>query len=296
MWIGLSGLFFGQFLGSGILTVLVKIGLREFPPFLLSGIRFIVAGIGLYVLFVKRNRLSLFDKDFLDLFKGAFFFAGNIALFAVGLQFTTAIMSQIMYLASPIIIIIIAHFILDERITISKIIGFIITLSGIAFLLVQSFEKTQSTAFGTPMGNIIVFCAVIMWSLYIIVSRKISYRHSIIKTTFANAYFTAVMLTFISLFQVFSPSFHIEKISLWGMLSVVALGLGTVVQYIAMQYGIKHTNATTVSFFQYLAPLFAALVAIPTLHEKVTLNLILGGLLILAGVFYATTYPLLKKK
>lgn len=60
MWGGIFALFIGQMLGSGILTVLVKIGLSEFSPLLLSSIRFIVAAIGLYILFVKRNKLSFF--------------------------------------------------------------------------------------------------------------------------------------------------------------------------------------------------------------------------------------------
>jgi drug/metabolite transporter (DMT)-like permease len=55
------------------------------------------------------------------------------------------------------------------------------------------------------------------------------------------------------------------------------------------QYGIKHTNAFLGSVFLYLGPLFAAVTAIPLLGEQVTTNLIIGGVLILGGVFYATT-------
>lgn len=296
MWTGLVGLFIGQFLGSGALTVLVKIGLTEFPPFILSAIRFIVAGLGLYILFAKRNRLSVKDSELIQVFKRSIFFAGNIAFFSVGLQYTTAIMSQIMYLALPIIVAVVAHFFLNEKITKTKIIGFIIAFSGICFLIIQSFQKSQSIIFGTPIGNFLIFCACLMWGLYVITSRKVAHKHSIIKTTFANTLFTAFIMCLLSPLQIISGAFHISHVTLWGVWSLIALGIGTVIQYIAIQYGIKHTNATTVSFFQYLAPLFAAVVAIPVLHEKVTLQLLIGGLLILLGVFYATTYPLLKKQ
>jgi drug/metabolite transporter (DMT)-like permease len=81
-----------------------------------------------------------------------------------------------------------------------------------------------------------------------------------------------------------------------GILGIIIVGIGTVAQYLSLQIGIKKTNAFTASLFQYTGPFIAASITIPLLHEKVTLQLFIGGFLVLLGVFIATTYEHFKKK
>jgi len=73
------------------------------------------------------------------------------------------------------------------------------------------------------------------------------------------------------------------------------VGIGSVAQYVALQVGVKRTNAFIASLFQYVAPFIATSAAIPLLGEKVTWELVVGGILILLGVFIATTFGQVKE-
>lgn len=161
-------------------------------------------------------------------------------------------------------------------------------------LFQQSFTG-QHVAFGTPLGNGLILVACTMWSLYVVTSRKASNKESAIKTTFANTVFTSLAVSILIPLPLGTHGI-IHNATLFGFYSVLLLGVGTVVQYVAMQYGIKHTSATTVSFMQYMGPVFAAIFAIPILHETLNTHTVVACLLILCGVFVVTTYPLLKKR
>ncbi|MBI2431207.1 MAG: EamA family transporter, partial [Candidatus Levybacteria bacterium] len=55
MWIGLLGLFVVGMLG-GFTPVMIKFGVREFPPLLLTTLRFLVASIVFYPFFFRYQR------------------------------------------------------------------------------------------------------------------------------------------------------------------------------------------------------------------------------------------------
>lgn len=293
MWFGFIGLFIGQLFGAGILPVFLKLGVKEVSPLLFSSLRFIIATVGILIIFLPKKKFSLGIP--LKLVKRSLLFAANIALFSLGIQFTTATMSQTIIVSVPVTVAILAHFMLNEKITREKIVGFFIALSGLSFLILQSITKTEHLTFGTPFGNMLILIASVCWSLYLVLSRAVSREYSSIKITYANFIFTALALLLLSPFEALIKPTRIENITTVGIISLIILGLGTVIMYVCIQYGIKKTSATTVALFQYLSPFFAALFAVPTLHEKPTISLAIGGLLILVGVFYSTTFQRVKK-
>jgi drug/metabolite transporter (DMT)-like permease len=71
--------------------------------------------------------------------------------------------------------------------------------------------------------------------------------------------------------------------------------MASVIQYFFLQLGIKKTSAFTASMFQYVGPVFAGLISVPLLHEKPSMLFLIGGLIIIFGVFYATTFDNLLK-
>jgi len=61
------------------------------------------------------------------------------------------------------------------------------------------------------------------------------------------------------------------------------------------QTTIKRTSAFVGSLSLYISPLFTAFTAIFLLGERLTIPFILGGTLIVIGVFYATAFHHVKK-
>ena len=72
----------------------------------------------------------------------------------------------------------------------------------------------------------------------------------------------------------------------WASLLYMA-GLSSVLCYLIYYYALQRISASRVSTFSYLQPLLATLMAIPMLGEYPTRAIVIGGLLVFAGVFLA---------
>jgi len=80
--------------------------------------------------------------------------------------------------------------------------------------------------------------------------------------------------------------FDFTAVSASAWLSVAYMAVfSSVVSYLIYNYALSHIAASRVSAFSYLQPLLATLLAIPILGEHVTIYLLAGGALVLAGVY-----------
>ncbi|MDO8639546.1 MAG: DMT family transporter [bacterium] len=291
---GLIALMVAGLIG-GISPILVKIGVKEIPPLTLTAIRFLLATLIFLPFFLKFRTKNLSRRDIENISFISIFFALNVGIFSIAIQFTTAIVSQIFYTLVPIIVVALSYFILKERITKNKIIGLMLAFTGVAFLLQQSIAKEEVLTFGTPLGNLLNIAAVISWSFYMIYSKRLTNKYSPATTTFFSFLITTVLLLLILPIEFTIRPLIINSVTFSSVASVLGLAFfSSCLMFFLIQLVIKKTSPFTASLFQYLGPFSAAIFAIPILGEKPTFPLILAGFLIILGVFYATTFN--KKK
>lgn len=292
---GLVALLFAGFIG-GQTPLLLKFGLRDFPPLLFTFLRFVIAMIVLLPFFLLREE-KLSSVDIKRLGFQSIFFAGNVAIFSIAIQYTSAIMSQILYTTVPLVVGALSYFMLKEKLTKHKIIGLIIAVAGVGFLLEQSTSKMDVLSFGTPLGNFLTLLAVFSWSIYMVLSKNLTKKYSPITTSFISYIVTAfLLLLFVPIEESIRP-FHPSHISLLGSGSLLAVGvISSALMFFLIQFTILKTSPFVASFFQYLGPLSSAITAIPFLGEKPTKSLVISGILIIIGVFIATSYPQIKGK
>ncbi len=295
MWYGLLAIILSAAIGGSINSAAVKVGGREFTPLLFTFIRFFFSTLILLPLFLSQKGPKLYKGDRKILFLMSILFAANIIVFSIGLQFTSALMGQLLYVISPILVIIFGHFLIGEKYTKEKGIGLVITLSGVGFLLYQSITKQAVLTFGTPLGNFLVLLGVIFTALYFVLSRRLSHSYSSTTITFMNFFITFLsVICILPLIFLFSPhtSIHIAKT---GIISVIAIVFSSVFAYMLQQITVKRTSAFVGSLSLYMSPFFAGLTAVFLLGEKITVPFIAGGILLAIGVFYATAYHHIKK-
>ncbi len=293
---GLISLFFANLIGGALNPLFVKLGIHEFPVLTFSALRFLIATI-VFLPFFFVSQKNFDKKHVKTLILYTTFFSANALLYGIGLQFTTALVSQVLYTTVPIFTGILSFIIIHERFGANKIIGAVIAMSGVALLIFQSLQKSNYVSLGSVEGNIIIIAAILCWSLYLVLSKRLTNLYSPTVTSL-----TSFILTFI-IAAIFMPlewlvrPFVASQVTIVGIESLLGIGIiSSALSYFLIQYGVKKTTPFTASIFFYLAPLFSSLTAIPILHEKVTPQLVIGGILILTGVFFATTYELLKKK
>ena len=293
---GLLILFLANLLGGAFTPMFVKLGVREIPPLTFTLFRFIVASLVL-IPFVFKSKENIGISDFYKISLYSIFFSINVAFFGLGIQYTTAITSQILYTLSPLIVGLLSFFILKEKFNRYKIAGSVIAFTGVIYLISGSIDNSLISSLGSPIGNLLVLVAVIAWSSYIVVSKKLTNKFNPLTTSFISFVTTVIVLTPFSLFEIFSRPVASYQVTQIAVISVFGSGiLSSALMFFLIQLGIKKTSSYTASLFMYFAPLFGSITAIPILKEKITVELIGGGLLIILGVFIATTLQYSLKK
>lgn len=296
MGIGIFALLLQNFLGGALSPIFVKTGVEQISPLVFTMFRFLIAAavfLPFFLILKKKpdkrgiREISLFSV----------FFTLNATLYAIGLKYTAIIVSQIFYTTVPVFVAVFAFIFLKEKITRNKILGGLVAGAGVIFLMLQSIERNEAQTFGTPLGNAIVMTAVVSWALYITFSKKLTNKYDPVATTFISFAVTIILLAFVLPFDRFF--FEPRPFVLSDSLIVSLLGVGVISSaliFFLFQFGVKRTSAFTSSLFFYFAPFFASLTAIPLEGEKITGNLVIGGLLIIFGVFYATSFDVILRK
>lgn len=214
---------------------------------------------------------------------GLFGIAVNQLFFLEGLSMTTQINAGIIMTTNPIMVLIMAAFILREKITRKKILGIVVGLSGAVLLM--TYGKTISLGESdTFWGNLMVFINSLSYGIYLVIAKPL-----------INKYDTIVVVKWVFMFGllfVFPFGFSQMTAVNWAeMPTIIYLEtafviLGTsVLAYLFNMYGLKKLNASSVSFYIYSQPIFASIVAIMVGHDSLNSIKIISAALVFTGVY-----------
>lgn len=297
MLIGLIALLLYVIIGAFIPTV-VKLSLREIPPFTLTFLRFFIATAVIFPIYWKQRPKKLTQFQFIKLLAvGSLGGVFNTALYAYAIQFTSVIVSQVLYSIVPIIVASLGFFLIKEKISKPQLAGMVIGFFGVLFLIYHSAFSQDILTLGTPFGNTIILIAIFAWSFYTILSRSLSKTYSSITISFATFASSLPVLGIFVPIEMLAKGFSFSMITGRGFFELLFLGIvSSAIVYSLYQFGIKKTSAFIASLTFYLSPVAVAIPATIFLHEKITVFLFVGAALILFGVFLATTFEQLKKR
>ena len=273
---------------------LIKFTLNYFPTVGFLALRALLSSL-IVLPFIYHELTRIKPKQIRYLILSSVFFAGNWLFFAMGIQKTSVIMGQLIYLLTAPLVALIAYLFLKEKLTSQQLFGLTITIFGLAILAYGSIKSQDVLSFGTPIGNFLVVCGLLSWSLYNVISRKISaiYKPQVI--IFFNFAITTLISLLIFPFNLTNEVIKISQIptvAVLGLLGVVILS--SVLFFFLYQWLIKNTSAFISSLTLYPISLIAGLAGIVFFGEKLTPSFVFGGMLVMTGVFIATSYQYLK--
>ena len=152
----------------GVSFPAMKVALREFPPILLGGLRFLFAG-SLVTLFGFLRREGLPEQSQGNrslLFIYALTLAAEVVLLLIGVKYTSANRSSILFNTSPFWVLALAIFLLPhERLTLNKWIGTGLAFVGVAALFVGWRRDNGGVAL---LGDTLVLGAAGVWGVRIV--------------------------------------------------------------------------------------------------------------------------------
>jgi len=149
-------------------------------------------------------------------------------------------------------------------------------------ILLESAEFAVGT--GTLVGDLITLAAASCWSVYTVFSKTLMRSYSPLTFTTLTLSVGAIVLFFISLPDLMDQN--------WGQISTksyLELGYASIfslaVAYFIWFYCVDRLGSTKTAIYANLVPFWTLLFAWLFIGEEITLLQILGGVLILTGIY-----------
>ncbi|MFM6924423.1 MAG: DMT family transporter [Ferruginibacter sp.] len=250
----------------------------------LNVVRIGVSVILFWLLFLlKPVSIKIEKPDRMRLFLCALFgIAINQLMFIKGLSLTYSIHAALLLLITPILIVIIAAWILKERLGLLKITGLALGISG-ALVLILAKDNAGNGA-NVLLGDLFIIINAISYTVYFIIVKPLMLKY--------NAVVVLMWIFTIGLVLVLPfgwTEFTQIPWQQYSTLDFTSMGLivitGTFLAYLFNLYGIKTLGASVAGFYIYTQPVFAALIAMLFLHEQLALYKIIAAVLIFSGVY-----------
>ncbi len=278
-----------------------KIALRTLDPVTLGPLRVELAALIMLVIYAGTARRragepsarSAFDRG--DLWRffwlGVFGVAGNQLLFLIGLHYTTVGHSSLIIATGPITILLLARMQRLELLTVNKLLGMVLSFSGVALL---ALEKGISLQAGTLRGDLITFAGSFSFACYTVLSKRIAPKYDTISM---NAYLYssgAIIVMPLAIWR--AQRLDWAAVSWQGWLGLLYLALfGSVCAYLIYYWALRRLAASRLAAFTYFQPVLATMLGVWMLGEEMTHNLLGGGALVLVGVYLAERMPRRKR-
>ena len=259
----------------GSTFAIIKGVLDQISPFTFLAYRFFLATLILYLIFWKRIKnidSKILKKGSLI---GIFLFLGY-TFQTVGLKYTTATKAGFITGLSVVLVPIISHFFIKEKINRNSVIGVIFAFIGLWFL-------NYNNSFSFNLGDFLVLLCAVSFALHIIsvglYAKKVDYVPLVV-VQLATVFVLCLLMAII--FE--RPALHLSySLHVWW--SIVLTGVfATALAFYMQNRFQRYSTATKTAIIFSGEPIFAAVFAYLLLGEKVGLIAWAGGLLIIFGM------------
>lgn len=279
--------------GSTFLAI--RVGVHEVPPLLLAAMRFLVAGLVLYVWSVARGEASPTRRQWLS----ACLLALLIFVFDYGLLFWAEIrvpsgIAAVMMATIPAFIALSeVIFLRTQRLTARLAFALLLGIAGVAVLVSRSLNLG-----GAPIdtiGAVALIFASLSWSVAAVISRKLPLPQSKVMSAGAQMLAGGVMLTVTAAGFGEFHNFYPSTISRGAWLALLYLIVaGSIVGFTAYVWLIHHESPTKVGTYAYVNPVVAVLVGYFLGGEAMGIRTVLGTICVLISVVVITTARTMK--
>lgn len=228
----------------------------------------------------KKNYKGIFLVGFLGLFGFNLFFFG-------GLLYTSAVNAALIMSLNPALTLLLSNRILKTPLPFNSILGFLIALSGVAYLISKgNILNLANISLG--IGDLLILFANILFALHHVWVKKYAVHLSTMHFTLATNFICLICFLFLIPFSGINQLENYPG-SFW--LSAAGIGfLGTGLAYFLWNKGVKEVGAHRAGIFMNVVPLTTAFLAF-FYNEPLYYYHIVSGIIILAGFIFTFYTP-----
>ena len=281
--------FAGVVLFGGMNGIAAKQLLRELDPFWIGSLRFVVAGAIMTGVVLASGRALPTGRSFLGAMAyGVLGFAITFALIFAGLRDTPVSTAAILLALTPLFTLGLAIAHRQEPFRLQGLIGALVALGGVALIFADQL------AAAVPLGSLVLLALGVLALAETGIIVKLIPR-SDPRATNAVAMLTAAVALFgLSLVAGEAKTLPTQAAT-WLALMYIAT-LGSVLLFGLFVYALERWTASAVSYSDILIPLVTIAIATVLTGERITPAFLIGGSVVLAGVFVGGFLTLPRRK
>ncbi|MVM37147.1 EamA family transporter [Spirosoma sp. HMF3257] len=264
--------------------------LKAIPPFIISALRYLVAGLLLAALAAGKNQVFPSGKECRDLaVSGILMLVGGSGLVVVAEQYITSGSAAVIVATEPLWFVLLDHsrwklYFNDKKIIVGLLIGFFGIVLFAQFEPNDTHHQTQST--DQLLGTAIVLAGAVLWVCgTLFASRRIKPGRYTLWHTTIQLLAAGLFATFIALVNGEWTGFVWQAVPLpaWGGLAFLIV-FGSLIAYLAFGWLVTVQPPAIVSTHTYINPLIAVLIGWLVAGEQVSGLQVVGLAVVLTGV------------
>lgn len=274
--------------GSTFLAI--RVGVREVPPFLLAAMRFLLAGVILFVWAVARREQAPTVRQW----RSAFLLATLIFVFDYGLLFwaeqrVPSGIAAVMMATIPAFTALAEIALLKTRkLTLRLAAALLIGIGGVAVLTSNTFHLGGAAIDATGAAALIL--ASMSWSVAAVLMRKLPLPASKAMSSGSQMLAGGILLTIAAAVLGEFRNFHAEAVSRGAWLALLYLSIaGSVIGFTAYVWLNHRESPTKVGTYAYVNPVVAVFVGYFLGGEALGPRTILGTVCVLISVVTIAT-------
>ena len=265
------------------------------PSSVIAAIRLTIAFLILTPIAWIHHRPELRNLTHADLLLGiiaGFFLAVHFATWISSLEYTSIANSVVLVSTGPLWVAILSPVFLNERLTRMAIVGLVLafvggTIIGLSDACsiqngIHCSELSQTLQGRAMWGNVLALCGALAVSGYLLIGRKVRAKMSLIPYIFLVYGISAFFLLIFMFAARQSPLGYSAQTYGWIFLLAV---IPQLIGHSTFNWLLKYLSATMVAVTTLSEPIGSAVLAFIILKEAPSLAVLMGGALILIGIY-----------
>lgn len=270
----------------GASFIATKIVLRDISPVAIVWLRFAMGLVILGIAVAIRKQFSLLNRNEWLYFALLGFLGISLHQWLQSNALETSEASTTAWIVSttPVFMALLGWVVLREKLPWIRTAGILLAFVGVLLVVYDGkLNAISLRSFGKP-GDILILISAVNWAVFSVLSRRGLKAHPAALMMF---YVMAFGWIFISiLFFTTTDISEFAKLTTNGWLGIAFLGIFcSGLAYIAWYDALKALSAAQTGVFLYIEPLVTVIVAFIILREAITVSSLLGGGIIIFGVW-----------
>lgn len=216
---------------------------------------------------------------------GLLYFTLFPVLFNASLIYTTAARGSLALSTLPLLTMLVGAMLQVETLTRAKTAGVVMATVGVAVALFTGLGSAPSTAW---RGDLLMVAAALCMAFYSVWSRALARQYGAVAYTALAMTFGALVLVILAWLRGgFAATLSFGPVQ-WSVVGFLGL-FGGALTFLLWSYALQRTTPTRVAISVTVNPIASAIFGAYALDEPITVNLVMGLLLVATGILVASS-------